>query len=77
MRVVHHLGIVQGSTVRAKNVFRDIGAALKHLVGGELRSYTDLLNESRQGALERMQSEALALGANAISNVRVSTSTIT
>ncbi len=63
--------------MQAKNVFRDIGAALKNLVGGELRSYTDLLNEARQGALERMQSEALALGANALLNVRFSTSTIT
>ncbi len=77
MRVVQHLGVVQGSTVQAKNVFRDIGAALKNLVGGELRSYTDLLNESRQASLERMQSEAQALGANAILNVRFSTSTIT
>ncbi len=76
-RVVHHLGIVQGSTVRAKNVFRDIGASLKNLVGGELVSYTDLMNESRQAALDRMEQEAAALGGNAVLNVRFSTSTIT
>ncbi len=76
-RVVQHLGIVQGSTVQAKNVFRDIGASLKNLVGGELRSYTDLMNEAREEALDRMKREAEALGANAILNVRFSTSTIT
>ncbi len=76
-RVVQHLGIVQGSTVRAKNVFRDIGASLKNLVGGELKSYTDLMNESRQDALDRMEQEAAALSANAVLNVRFSTSTIT
>jgi uncharacterized protein YbjQ (UPF0145 family) len=76
-RVVRHLGVVQGSTVQAKNVFRDIGASLKNLVGGELKSYTELLNDARQGAVERMKQEAVALGANAILNVRFSTSTIT
>ncbi len=75
--LVQHLGIVQGSTVRAKNVFRDIGASLKNLVGGELKSYTELMNESRQAALDRMEQEAEALGANAVLNVRFSTSTIT
>ncbi len=76
-RVVQHLGVVQGSTVKAKNVFRDIGASLKNLVGGELKSYTDLINESRREAMDRMGQEAEALGANAILNVRFSTSTIT
>jgi uncharacterized protein YbjQ (UPF0145 family) len=76
-RVVQHLGVVQGSTVQAKNVFRDIGASLKNLVGGELKSYTDLINNSRQEALQRMKREAVALGANAVLNVRFSTSTIT
>ena len=76
-RIVQHLGIVQGSTVQAKNVFRDIGASLNNLVGGELKSYTNLMNEARQGALDRMKQEAEALGANAILNVRFSTSTIT
>ncbi len=76
-RVVQHLGIVQGSTVQAKNVFRDIGASLKNLVGGELKSYTDLMNEARQMALDRMKQEAEALGANAILKLRFATSTIT
>jgi len=76
-RVVRHLGVVQGSTVQAKNVFRDIGAALKNLFGGELRSYTDLMNVARQEALARMQAEAEAIGANAVLNVRFATSTIT
>ena len=76
-RVVRHLGVVQGSTVQAKNVFRDIGASLKNLVGGELRSYTDLMNGARAEAIERMEQEAAALGANAILNVRFATSTIT
>lgn len=76
-RVVKHLGVVQGSTVQAKNVFRDIGAGLKNLIGGELKSYTDLLEESRREAVNRMTKEAEALGANAILNVRFATSTIT
>ena len=77
MRVVQHLGVVQGSTVQAKNVFRDIGASIKNLIGGELKSYTDLMNEARQSALTRMKQEGQAIGANAILNVRFSTSTIT
>ena len=76
-RVVQHLGVVQGSTVQAKNVFRDIGASLKNIVGGELKSYTDLLNQARAEALRRMEREASALGANAVLNVRFATSTIT
>ena len=63
--------------MQAKNVFRDIGASLKNLVGGELRSYTDLMNRAREEAIERMKQEAEALGANAVLNVRFATSTIT
>jgi len=76
-RVTRHLGLVQGSTVRAKHAGRDIMAGLKNLVGGELKGYTELLNESRAEALERMQAQAKQLGANAIINVRFSTSNIT
>ena len=76
-RVVRHLGMVQGSTVQAKNVFRDIGASLKNLIGGELRSYTDLMNGTRAEAIGRMTQEAEAMGANAVLNVRFATSTIT
>ncbi|MBY0440387.1 MAG: YbjQ family protein [Burkholderiales bacterium] len=76
-RVVRHLGLVQGSTVRAKNVGRDIMASLKNIVGGELKGYTELLNEAREEATERMVRQAQAAGANAVLNVRFSTSSIT
>jgi uncharacterized protein YbjQ (UPF0145 family) len=67
---------VQGSTVRAKHVGKDIFASIKNIFGGELRSYTELLNESREQSLERMEAQAKALGANAVINVRFSTSSI-
>lgn len=76
-RIVKHLGLVQGSTVRAKHVGRDFMAGLKNIVGGELTGYTELLNESREEALQRMVRQAEAVGANAILNVRFSTSSIT
>ena len=69
-------GLVQGNTIRAKHVGRDIGAALKNLVGGELRAYTELLTEARREAIERMTEQAEALGANAIVNVRFTTSSV-
>lgn len=71
-----HYGLVQGSTIRAKHVGRDIMAGFKNLMGGELSGYTELLQESRQQALERMIQQAKALGANAIINVRFSTSSV-
>jgi uncharacterized protein YbjQ (UPF0145 family) len=74
--VIEHYGIVQGSTVRAKNVGRDIAAGFKNIVGGELRGYTDLLNEARQEALDRMVFQAKEMGANAIVNVRFATSSV-
>ncbi|MCL2626005.1 MAG: YbjQ family protein [Cystobacterineae bacterium] len=75
--IAQHLGLVHGSTVRAKHIGRDMMAGLKNLVGGELKGYTELLNESRQEAISRMVKEAIALGANAVINVRFSTSNIT
>jgi len=75
-RVVEHLGLVQGSSVRAKHVGRDIMAGLKNIFGGELKGYTELLQESRDEALQRLQRQAEAVGANAILNVRFSTSSI-
>ncbi|MCP5431170.1 MAG: YbjQ family protein [Chromatiaceae bacterium] len=75
-RVVEHLGLVQGSSVRAKHVGRDIMAALKNIFGGELKGYTELLQESREEAMLRMQQQAEAVGANAILNVRFSTSSV-
>jgi uncharacterized protein YbjQ (UPF0145 family) len=76
-RVVKHLGLVQGSTVRAKHVGKDIFASLKNIVGGELKAYTELLQESREEATQRMVKQAEAAGANAILNVRYATSSIT
>ncbi len=75
-KITRHLGLVQGSTVRSKHAGRDLMAGLKNIVGGELKGYTELLNESRQEALERMQAQAQQLGANAVINVRFSTSNI-
>ncbi|MEZ5278093.1 MAG: YbjQ family protein [Opitutaceae bacterium] len=76
-RMVEHYGLVSGNTIRAKNIGRDIGASLKNLVGGELKAYTELMQESRQEATDRMVAQARALGANAIVNVRFSTSSVT
>ncbi|MEZ6072485.1 MAG: YbjQ family protein [Pirellulales bacterium] len=76
-RVVSVKGLVQGNTVRAKHVGKDIAAGLKNIVGGELKGYTELLVESRQEAVARMIEQAQALGANAIVNVRFATSSIT
>jgi uncharacterized protein YbjQ (UPF0145 family) len=75
--IIEHYGLVSGSTVRAKHVGRDIAAGLKNIVGGELKGYTELLQESRAESIERMCAQARALGANAIVNIRFSTSSIT
>jgi uncharacterized protein YbjQ (UPF0145 family) len=75
-RVIEHLGLVQGSSVRAKHVGRDIMAGLKNIFGGELKGYTELLQESREEAMQRLQQQAEAVGANAILNVRFSTSSV-
>jgi uncharacterized protein YbjQ (UPF0145 family) len=74
--ITAHLGIVQGSTVRAKNVGRDILSGLKNIVGGELGAYTQLLGDAREEALARMQEQARAAGANAVLNVRFATSSV-
>lgn len=71
-----HYGIVSGSTVRAKHVGRDLMAGLKNIVGGELAGYTELLQDSRKQAIDRMTKQAQELGANAIINVRFSTSSV-
>lgn len=77
MRIVELCGLVQGNTIRAKHLGRDMMAGLKNLVGGELRGYTELLTEARREAMERMMRQAEELGANAIVNVRFSTSSVT
>lgn len=74
--ISEHYGLVQGSTIRAKHAGRDIMAGLKNIFGGELKGYTELLTESRQEALRRMEKQAEAYGANAIVNVRFSTSSV-
>lgn len=74
--IVKHIGLVQGNTVRAKHVGRDIMAGLKNIVGGELRGYTELLSDSRDESMRRMMEQADRLGANAILNVRFATSSI-
>ena len=70
-------GVVSGSTVRAKHIGKDIMAGIKNTFGGELKGYTELLEESRKEATERMKKQAEVLGANAIINVRYATSAIT
>ncbi len=74
--IKQHFGIVSGSTVRAKHVGRDIMAGLKNIVGGELKGYTELLQESRKQATDRMIKQAEELGANAIVNIRYATSSV-
>ena len=74
--ITEHFGVVSGSTVRAKHMGRDMMAGLKNIFGGELKGYTELLTESREEAIERMIAQAESLGANAILNVRFSTSSV-
>ncbi len=74
--VIEILGIVRGSTVRARNVGRDIFAGLKNLVGGEIKEYSKLQAHSREEAMARMIDDAKKLGADAIVNVRISTSMV-
>ena len=75
-KIASHLGLVQGSSVRAKHVGRDIMAGLKNIFGGELKGYTELLQESRDEALQRMKIQAESIGANAVLNIRFSTSSV-
>ena len=74
--VARHLGVVQGSTVRAKHIGKDILAGLKNIIGGELKAYTDLLSQARDEAVRRMQQQAEAAGANAVLNIRFATSSV-
>ncbi len=76
-RIVKILGIVCGNTVRTRHAGRDFVAALRNIVGGEIKEYTELLAQAREEALKRMIEKAKKLGANAIINVRFSTSNIT
>jgi len=75
-KVVQILGIVKGNTIRARNIGRDIGAGLKNIVGGEIKSYTQMTTQAREEAFNRMVNEAVDLGADAIIETRFSTSMI-
>lgn len=70
------LGTVRGSTVRARNIGRDLFAGLKNIVGGEISEYTELLAQSREQAIKRMLDDAERLGAHAVVNVRFTTSQV-
>lgn len=74
--IAESLGVVRGSTVRARNVGRDIFAGLKNLVGGEISEYTKLLADAREQAIQRMLKDAERLGADAVVNVRFTTSQV-
>lgn len=74
--VVEILGLAKGSTIRAKHIGKDILAGLRHIVGGELKEYTEMLNEARDMALDQMTKDAQKMGADAILNVRFSTSAV-
>ena len=75
-KILEVKGLVQGNTIRAKHAGRDIAAGFKNLIGGELTGYTELLTESRRQAMERMIAQAQELEANAILNVRFTTSSV-
>lgn len=75
-QISEQYGLVNGSTVRSKHAWRDFMAGLKNIFWGELKGYTELLNDSRKEALARMIAEAEEMGANAILNIRFSTSSI-
>ena len=74
--IVEIIDIARGSTVRARNVGRDLGAVMRSIVGGEVREYTKLLARAREEALERMIEDARALGADAVVNMRFQTSAV-
>ncbi len=75
-KVVSILGVVRGSTVRSRNIGRDIGASLKTIVGGEIRTYTQMTDNARDEAYNRMVNEAIKLGADAIVGMRFMTSMV-
>lgn len=75
-RIVKSLGIVRGNTIRARHVGRDIAAAFRNMVGGEITDYTKMMAESREQSIDRMVAEAEELGANAIIETRFSTSSM-
>jgi len=75
-RVTEHLGLVRGNTIRAKHIGKDFMAAMRQIVGGEIKEYTEMLTEARNEALVRMTAEAERIGADAVVNVRFMTSQV-
>ena len=74
--IVEALGVVRGSTIRAKHIGKDIMASLRNIVGGEVKEYTEMLTETRNESVQRMKREAAALGADAVVNLRFTTSQV-
>ena len=72
-KIIEVMGVVKGNTVRARNIGRDIGAGFKHLVGGEIKTYTEMTTQAREESFNRMVNQAVKLGANAIVAFRFST----
>ncbi|NCO18317.1 heavy metal-binding domain-containing protein [Candidatus Pacearchaeota archaeon] len=75
-KVVKILGVARGNTVRARNVGRDIAAGFKNLIGGEIKTYTEMASQSRDESYNRMVNDAIEMGADAILGMRFMTSTI-
>jgi uncharacterized protein YbjQ (UPF0145 family) len=73
-KIVKHLGLVRGNTIRARHLGKDISALMKNIVGGEISDYTKMMAESREQSIDRMIEEAKNLGANAIVGINFSTS---
>ncbi len=74
--ITETLGLVRGNTIRARNVGKDIVAGLKSLIGGEIEEYTKMMGEAREQAIARMIDEAQSLGADAVTDVRFTTSVV-
>lgn len=75
-KIVEILGVVKGNTVRARNIGRDIGAGFKNLIGGEVKTYTDMTTTAREESFNRMVNQAVELKADAIINIRFATSMV-
>ena len=75
-KIIKHLGLVRGNTIRARHIGRDIMAIIRHIIGGEITDYTKMMAESREQAIDRMIEDAQKLGANAIVSINFSSQMI-
>ena len=75
-KIIKNLGIVRGNTIRSRNIGRDIGAAFKNLVGGEIKSYTEMISQARDEAFNRMINQAIELDADAVIGIRFTSSSV-